>query len=108
MNYEENIIKLSKQIEEVERRIKDLQKQRREEKREEARKNRKKRGRKPLDNELIERARKMAETKTLRDTAISLGIALSSLYNKDISRKAINAENVKRMLREREENLQED
>lgn len=83
---------IDKQIEQAERRVRELQKQRREEKRQEARKNKKKRGRKPLDNNLIERARKMAETKTLPDTALSLGIALSSLYNKGISRKAINKE----------------
>lgn len=104
MNYEENTLNLDEQIKDAERALKELRRQKREDEKSEARKNRKSRGRKPINNDLIERARKMAETKTIFDTALSLGISLSTLYNKGVSRKAIDAENVKRMLRECEEN----
>ncbi len=92
MNHKENIAQIKIQIEQVKREIAELKKIHREEIRAEARQNRKKRGRKSLPTELLERARKMARVKTLPDTALSLGICLTSLYNYGISRKSIDAE----------------
>ena len=50
------------------------------------------RGRQPLDDALIARAREKAKSKPLKDVALSLGISLRSMYNKGISRKALDAE----------------
>lgn len=55
------------------------------------------RGRLPLDDALIAQAREKARNKPLKDVALSLGISLRSLYNKGISRKALDAEKAKQL-----------
>ncbi|MGI8642411.1 MAG: hypothetical protein ACR2MG_20980 [Pyrinomonadaceae bacterium] len=74
-----------------------LLKQMREKRREELRAARrllpkKKTGRKPLDEDILELARKLAERKPLTEVALQLNISLRSLYNKGISRAALNRE----------------
>ena len=83
---------LDEQIRIAERKLSELKGQRRELKRL-AKKSLRGRGREPLSPDLIERARKLAETKPLLDVALSLGISPRSLYNYGISRRAIDAEN---------------
>lgn len=94
---QKNLSELGKQIEEAKRKLVELKRQDREETRAEKRENRKPPGRKQLPTGLIERAKETAKTKTLTDTALSLGISLRSLYNKGISRKAIDAENANKI-----------
>ena len=53
------------------------------------------RGRQPLDDALVAQAREKARNKPLKDVALSLGIALRSMYNKGISRKALDKEKAK-------------
>ncbi len=72
-----------------------LLKQMREKRREELRAARrllpkKKTGRKPLDEDILELAKKLAERKPLTEVALQLNISLRSLYNKGISRAALN------------------
>ena len=52
----------------------------------------KKRGRKPIDNDILELAKKLAERKPLTEVALQLNVSLRSLYNKGISRAALNTE----------------
>ncbi len=92
MNYEENIAQTKIEIEQAKRNLAELKRRYREEQKAETRKSRKLSGRKQLPTALIERAKELAKTKTLTDVALRLGISLRSLYNKGISRKAINAE----------------
>ena len=92
MNYEKNITQLESKIKQDKSKLTEYKRLRDEERKAEAKKNRKPPGRKPLDAELIERAKELAKTKTLPDVALRLGIALRSLYNNGISRKSINAE----------------
>ncbi len=83
---------LDEQIRIAERKLSELKRQRRELK-QLAKKSLRGRGREPLPDELIEKARELAQTKPLKDVALRLGIGLRSLYNKGISRRAIDAEN---------------
>jgi hypothetical protein len=92
MNYEKEIAHLENKIKQDKNKLAELKGLRNEERKVEARKNRKPAGRKPLPTELLERARKTARTKTMTDTALSLGVCLTSLYNHGISRKSIDAE----------------
>ena len=54
---------------------------------------RKKPGRKPIDADILELARKLAERKPLTEVALQLNVSLRSLYNKGISRAALNEKN---------------
>ena len=82
---------LDEQIRIAERKLSELKRQRREIKRL-AKKSLRGRGREPLPDELVERARELTRTKPLLDVALRLGISLRSLYNKGISRQALDAE----------------
>lgn len=84
---------LDQRIEETIALLKELRAEQRESKRL-ANKSKCGRGRLPLDDALIAQAREKVRNKPLKDVALSLGISLRSLYNKGISRKAIDAEKV--------------
>ncbi len=82
---------LDEQIRIAEHKLSELKGQRRELKRL-AKKSLRGRGREPLPEWLVEKAREMARIRPLKDTALSLGVSVTSLYNKGISRRAIDAE----------------
>jgi hypothetical protein len=54
----------------------------------------KKRGRKLLSSEILIRARALAQRMPLSEVALRCDISLKSLYNKGMSRRALNRENV--------------
>jgi hypothetical protein len=54
----------------------------------------KKPGRKPLSSEILIRARALAQRMPLTEVALRCDVSLKSLYNKGISRRALNRENV--------------
>lgn len=87
--------KIDEKIELKKRQLKQLMEKKQQvelEKKRKAKKNSRPRGRPQLEKDLLEKARKMAETRTLPETAFRLGISRSTLYKKGISRKNINAE----------------
>ena len=86
--------RIEKQLEKARLKYKKLLEEKAEQKRLKAleRKIPKKRGRKPLDEKIIEKAKEMARDKFLPDVALSLGVALRSLYNHGISRAKLNKE----------------
>jgi hypothetical protein len=55
------------------------------------------RGRPTLEARLIERAKKLAQTKPLSEVALILGITRTSLYKYGISRKSIDEERAKKV-----------
>ena len=57
---------------------------------------RKKPGRKQLDKDILELAKKLAQRKPLTEVALQLNVSLRSLYNKGISRASIDAEKAKK------------
>jgi hypothetical protein len=79
------------EIEKLRKHLKELSELRREEIRaERAARPKKKRGRKPISPAILERAWKLAEKMTLTEVALRCDVALKTLYNYEISRKAIN------------------
>ena len=50
-------------------------------------------GRKPVDEDILELAKKLAERKPLTEVALQLNVSLRTLYNKGISRRALNEKN---------------
>ncbi len=92
-NKQKEELSLDEQIRITRREIAILRKQKREQKlaeEKELKKNPIKRGRKKLDEKIIQEAWKLAETKSLPDVALKLDIALRTLYNYGINRKAVN------------------
>jgi cell division septum initiation protein DivIVA len=83
------------EIEKLKKHLKELKEQRREEIRAaKAALPKKKRGRKPISPAILNRALQLAEKMTLTDVALRCDVALKTLYNKGISRKAINKNRV--------------
>ncbi len=73
--------------------LKRLRKERREEIKAQRRAMPKKRpGRKPIDPDIIELAKKLGQRKSLTDVALQLDVSLKTLYTHGVSRKALNAE----------------
>lgn len=90
----EAIAELDRRIKENVALLKELKAEQREEKRL-ANKSERRAGRQPLDDALVAIAREKARNKPLLDVALSLGISLRSMYNKGISRKALDKEKAK-------------
>lgn len=85
---------LDKQISVTEIKLKKWKAERREDlKAERRRRPRKKRGRKPIDEDILALAEKLAMRKPLSEVALQLNVSLRSLYNKGISRAALNEKN---------------
>ncbi len=83
------------EIEKLRKHLKELTEMRREEIRaERAALPKKKRGRKPISPAILNRALQLAEKMTLTDVALRCDVALKTLYNNGISRKAINKNRV--------------
>jgi hypothetical protein len=84
------------QIEKLRKHLKELTELRREEIRAaRAALPKKKRGRKPISPAILIRALQLAEKMTLTDVALRCDVALKTLYNNGISRRAINKNRVK-------------
>ncbi len=60
-------------------------------------------GAKPIDKDIIELAKKLAQRKSLTEVALQLNVSLRTLYNKGISRAAIDAEKAKKATENRTE-----
>lgn len=88
--------RIEKQLRKTQARIAKLKRKQREaaavRKRNKPVKTRKRSGRPRIDETLIVRAIKLAETRSLPDVALSLGISLKTLANYGVTRKALEAE----------------
>ena len=90
---EQELARLDKQIEETIIEIAELKSLRIQERKAiRAAMPKKKCGRKPIDPDLLELAKKIAQRKPLSEVALQLNISLKTFYNKGISRAALDKE----------------